>query len=256
MAEYTEQETISDLDLLRKRFKSFDAFTILDDAIRMSHKEREEALTEKEKALEELTEVRKERDTYKEKYERLTEAHADQSIMLNDYKKRLIAIQEKLRREDESNGRDYPPFECVPDICNYRSDKSIDDIKQFWNMMFDIKDIRTANGGYIIKGIVDVVPIFLVVSQSKDYDNSDWFFCGTQTSFCEEWNCFVADRESNPDRRVKLTCKPTSFNSALSKITYDRNPAVWKKNFRDGKSPINDYKRIINIKEQIMSRWH
>lgn len=256
MAEWTEQTNKSQLELLRERFEGSEyVMQIFNDAIRTSRNEREEALAAKNKALEELTEVRKERDIYKEKYKSLTEVYADQSIVLNDYKKKLMAIQEKLRKEDESNGRDYPPFECIPDVCNYHPSKNIDDIKDFWNMMFDIKDIRTTDG-YLIKGIVDVVPIYLVVSKSKDYDNSDWFFCGTQSSFCKEWNCFVAGRESNPERKKKLTCKPTSFNSALSDVKYDKNPAVWRKNYGNGLSPIKDYKRISNIREQIMYRWH
>lgn len=257
--ERSRQTTTLQSEPLNWMFKGYDNFArAIDDALKKACAERDEALDARDKALLKLTDAENERDEYKEQYLDLKDAYADQGIQLQRCKNMLTKLQERFQVEEEvkNNGIIYPPCEYVPDICEYKIGTDSDTAIRFWNSLWELKDIKRTNGSYLIKGVVDIVPVFLVVSKSKDYENPNWFFCGTQDSFCENWNCFVANRETDPKRREKLTCKPTSFNSALSKIKYGRDPSQWKKMFRDGKGPVEELKRVINIQEQISKRWY
>ena len=256
--ERSGQTTTLQLDTLNEMFKGDNPLMeIVNATLKNVCNERDEALDARDRALQELEDTQKERNEYKEKFSSLKDAYTDQGIQLQKCKRMLTEVQERIRAEEEAknNGIVYPPCEYVPDVCEYK-ELTTETAMRFWNTMWELKDIKSANGSYLIKGIVDIVPVFLVVSKSKDYENPNWFFCGTQDSFCKNWNCFVADRETNPKRKEKLTCKPTSFNSALSKIKYDRDPSQWKKMFREGKGAVEDLKRAINIQEQISKRWY
>ena len=257
--ERSRQTTSLQLGTLNEMFKGCGPFVeIINSFLKDVYIERDEAIEAKNKALLELESTQRERDEYKNKFITLKDAYADQGIQLQKCKNMLTDLQEHFQaeKEAENNGIIYPPCEFIPDICEYKTGTDSETAIRFWNIIWELKDIKKTNGSYLIKGLVDIVPVFLVVSKSKDYENPNWFFCGTQDSFCKNWNCFVANRETDPQRRDKLTCKPASFNSALSDITYGRDPSQWKKMFREGKGPVKELKRVINIQEQITKRWY
>ena len=211
---------------------------------------------ERDNALKKLESVQQERDSYMKQYSELKDVYVEQSVQLKDCQQKLTALQDHFRKEEEAkqNGIVYPPCDYVPDILDYKEGTDSMAAIYFWNRMYELKDLKKPDGSYLIKGIVDVVPIFLVVSRSDEYDNPNWFFCGTQLAFCQSWNVFVAGRETDEKRKEKLFCKPASFNSALSKIKYDRDPSKWRIKYLQGVSPVDDYRRAVNIKEQVTKR--
>lgn len=254
------QDLASPVTNLRSaNFESYASiFAYLNKELDSLEAEKNNALAERDKALEKLESTEKERNYYKSRCVKLETTCADQAIQLKECKDKLQEIQKRLRQEEESAGSGirYPECNYAINVCDYSPNTDYTDAARFWDKMWELKDVRTTKNTYLIKGIVDVVPIFLVVSRSDNYDNPRGFFCGSQKSFCENWNAFVAGREVEPERRKKLTISPNSFTATLSKIKYTRNPNDWRKKFREGESPTAEYGRVLTIKEEIDKRWY
>ena len=204
-------------------------------------KERDELKADNEKKTEENALLREEND----KLHRLT---SNQALELQEYKDKLIKLQDLFnnqRQGEPTVSSDVLHFEF--DVVHFDEYITIDQINTLFLKLQEIVNIKTAPDHYLIDTAAAVVPIYIMLTQSKKI-NPIYRYKGTMSDFCNEWNTNVASRIADKERSQTLTCNYEAFKKEHGRAPWNKStPATWR---NDSKASRNKKKleRAANTK--------
>lgn len=172
-------------------------------------------------------------------------AFANQSLQekLDDYKKRLIDAQEKIRDlNDTCAGLSVDLYKIKnenellykqlmeqgnqlssPDFCPLYDPRMFKDkkgnhpspqwVRAFWEVLYRFAISTSEDGSYYIENSTSITIIFKLVHEST---RISYQFIGTYDDFCTAWNFNIVSRIDG-DRASKLTCKASVICAEYNK---------------------------------------
>ena len=210
-------------------------------------------------------ELIKERDELKANYEEETEKNArlreendklhrlasTQALELQDCKDKIIQLQSLFNSQIEGEptiSNDVLHFEY--DVVHFDEYITIDQINNVFLNLQKLTDIKTAPDQYLINNASAVVPIYLLLTESKKIPEI-YRYKGTKSDFCREWNSNVASRIPDKDRSQALTIEYDSFKAECNRAPWKgSSPANWNRDKVDSKHKVK-LDRAVNTKKHL-----
>ena len=127
---------------------------------------------------------------------------------------------------------------------------SFTDFAKFFLNLQKLTDIKTAPDQYLINNASAVVPIYLLLTESKKIPEI-YRYKGTKSDFCREWNSNVASRIPDKDRSQALTIEYDSFKAECNRAPWkNSSPANWNRDKVDSKHKVK-LDRAVNTKKHL-----
>jgi hypothetical protein len=222
--------------------KAVDAFgqMLYADLVR----ERDELKVENQEKNKENVRLREEND----KLHRLT---SNQALELQDCKDKIIQLQSLFNSQMEGEptiSNDVLHFEY--DVVHFDEYITIEQINNVFLNLQKLTDIKTAPDQYLINNASAVVPIYLLLTESKKIPEI-YRYKGTKSDFCREWNSNVASRIPDKDRSQALTIEYDSFKAECNRAPWKgSSPANWNRDKVDSKHKVK-LDRAVNTKKHL-----
>ena len=207
-------------------------------------KERDELKVENQEKDKENARLREEND----KLHRLA---STQALELQDCKDKIIQLQSIFNSQMEGEptiSNDVLHFEY--DVVHFDEYITIDQINNVFLNLQKLTDIKTAPDQYLINNASAVVPIYILLTESKKIPEI-YRYKGTKSDFCREWNSNVASRIPDKDRSQALTIEYDSFKAECNRAPWkNSSPANWNRDKVDSKHKVK-LDRAVNTKKHL-----
>lgn len=127
---------------------------------------------------------------------------------------------------------------------------SIESIEKLADQLIVLVSLKDKEGNYLIRYKKDIVPIYLVLSQSQKLP---FIYIGDIPDFEFFWNDNIAARMQDLNRREVLTIEDKSFRTMVnSKLWKDNSLLSWGRLAING-TQSNEYQKADTIKKDIES---
>lgn len=188
----------------------------------------------------------------------LEKANEENRLLRNSNSNKSIEI-EKLKEEIESlksikATSDTPRFHYAINRRLWQTPEgklvSIESLERLADQLFELASHKDKEGNYLILYKKDIVPIYLVLSQSQKLPFN---YTGDIPDFVFFWNDNIAERTRDSKRREVLTIEDKSFRTmANSKLWKDNSLLSWGRLAING-TQSNEYQKADTIKKDIES---
>ena len=187
----------------------------------------------------------------KHKYNEICEISGDKDLIIKKYKTKLHNLQAMFNSQNggefvvSSNLQDF-----VYDVVHFDEYITIEQINNVFLNLQKLTDIKTAPDQYLINNASAVVPIYLLLTESKKIPEI-YRYKGTKSDFCREWNSNVASRIPDKDRSQALTIEYDSFKAECNRAPWKgSSPANWNRDKVDSKHKVK-LDRAVNTKKHL-----
>lgn len=187
-----------------------------------------------------------------------TEAQSLKDIIVSQYereikeKNREIAnLKNQLDQKQESNTSKEKLYEFKYDVTDFQEGVCADDVECFFEKLIQLTEVRDIHDNYFVDIAIAVVPIFKMITESKNFKGTKWEYLGSLKTFCDYWNINVVGNIKDETRKESLLCKYNIVKAELNRAPWnDYGPASWKKSSASERYK-KKIKRALNIKARM-----
>lgn len=174
--------------------------------------------------------------------------NSDQALEIYDLKEENKQLQAQITKSD------VPRFHYAINRRLWQTPEgklvSIESLERLADQLFELASHKDKEGNYLILYKKDIVPIYLVLSQSNKLPFN---YKGKLPDFELFWNDNIADRMEDPKRRADLTIDAESFKDAKNDPLWKNEEiSSWQRLACEGFNS-NEYQKAVTIKQKIES---
>ena len=173
---------------------------------------------------------------------------ANKELEINKCKEKLKELQtlfKGCRQEEITVSTNV--FKFTYDVTHFNEYIEIEQIDFLFMQLQKLVEIKIEPDRYLLDNASAVVPIFIILTNSKKI-NPIYRYSGGMNDFCNEWNSNVVAYIKDKDRAKALTCNYISFKAECGRAPMKNTmPSMWKRDIIDSKNK-RKLERAINIR--------